>query len=118
MGRPKGPPKTKHISYFDTETVCILEQLVKEGVAPDKSSTIAWALKFSFEARKRKKDIEYCEESISEMRSDIQTILERLSAVESQQKIMVEATTGAASYLASTAAPYKSDEPQKDSNKE
>lgn len=109
MGRPKGPTKTRQVSYFDAETVNILECLVSEGVAPDKSSTIAWALKFAFEARKRKTDIEYCEQSIRDMRQDIEMILHRLDMVETQQKLMTDATAGAASYLASASGKYESD---------
>lgn len=108
MGRPKGPAKIKQVSLLDAETISILDKLVEAGVAPNRSSTIAWALKFAFEARKRKTDIEACEDSIQQMQIDIADILRRLETIEAQQKIMTDATAGAASYLASASTPYDS----------
>ena len=82
MARPSGPPKHRTNVSLDTESMCIVEQFIREGVERDQSSVICWALKFAFEARKRKTDIQYCEQSIQEMKSDITSILQRLEIIE------------------------------------
>lgn len=109
MPRPKGLPKHRTTISLDSESLHILDQFVREGVERDQSAVICWALKFAFEARKRKTDIEYCEQSIRDMRQDIEMILHRLDMVETQQKLMTDATAGAASYLASASGKYESD---------
>lgn len=109
MARPAGPPKHRTNVSLDGESMHIVEQLLREGVERDQSAVICWALKFAFEHRKRKKDIELCEQSIREMSEDIAGILRRLEAVETNQKLMTDATAGAASYLASASVNYNTE---------
>lgn len=106
MARPAGPPKHRTNVSLDSESLYIVEQFLRDGVERDQSSVICWALKFAYQARKRKTDIEACEDSIREMRDDIANILRRLETVEAQQKLMTDATAGAASYLASASCNY------------
>lgn len=109
MARPAGPPKHRTNVSLDSESMHIVEQLLREGVERDQSSVICWALKFAFESRKRKKDIELCEDSIYKMKDEIAGILQRLESLELQQKLMNDATAGAASYLASASGNYNTE---------
>lgn len=109
MPRPKGQPKHRTTISLDSESQHILDQFVREGVERDQSAVICWALKFAFETRKRKTDIELCEQSIQEMRSSIIDILRRLESLEAHRKLMTDATAGAASYLASASVNYNTE---------